>query len=120
MKSVNYWRFIMKKSLEFQIAEIKNKIAALGYITPGSISEQYNVCGSPNCKCKDEKNPQKHGPYYYLSFTFKGKSHTEFISSDEIKKYREYIKNYKTFKELSQELIEKNLELLKSEKKIKK
>ena len=40
---------------------------------PDSINEQYNVCGSPNCKCKDKKNPQKHGPYYYLSFTFKGK-----------------------------------------------
>ncbi|HPN29784.1 MAG TPA: hypothetical protein PKY81_02390 [bacterium] len=88
----------------------------MGHITPGSISEQYNVCGSPNCKCKDEKNPQKHGHYYYLSFTFKGKSRAEFISSDEIKKYREYIKNHKTFKELCQELIEKNLELLKSEK----
>lgn len=106
----------MKKTLDAQIDEIKNKIMQLGYMTPGAIYEQYNVCGTANCKCKDKKNPQKHGPYYYLSFTFKSKSHTVFISPDEMEKYRDYTENYKLFKELSQELIEKNLELLKKVK----
>ena len=103
----------MKKSIENQIIDIKKKIAQIGYMKPGSISKQYNVCGSVNCKCKDKKNPIKHGPYCYLSYTFKGKSCTEFIPINKIKNVKEYIKNYKLFKELSLKLVEKNIEFLK-------
>lgn len=76
----------MKKSVEYQIVDIKKKIVQIGYMKPGSISEQYNICGSVNCKCKNKKNSIKHGPYHYLSYTFKGKSYTEFISEDQVKK----------------------------------
>jgi len=57
-----------------KIAQLKQELAELGPMHPGSLSEQYNVCGKPGCRCKDPKNPQKHGPYYQLSFTWRGKS----------------------------------------------
>ena len=53
--------------LEGRIVEIKNEIMELGEIRNGSVSEQYNVCGNPTCRCKDKDNPQKHGPYYQLT-----------------------------------------------------
>lgn len=109
----------MSISIENKILKIKNKISELGYIIPGSISKRLNVCGSPGCKCKDKKKPQKHGPYYYLSYTFKGKSYTKFISKTKINSIRKAIKNYKKFKELSNELIEKNIELLLKKNQIK-
>ena len=43
---------------------------------PGSISEQYNVCGKANCRCKDEVAPKRHGPQLKLGFTLDGKSST--------------------------------------------
>ncbi|MGC9328602.1 MAG: DUF6788 family protein [Candidatus Hinthialibacter sp.] len=27
---------------------------------PGALSQQYNVCGNPRCRCKDPQHPQKH------------------------------------------------------------
>ena len=55
--------------IQRRIEKIKAELEGLGGMHPGSISEQYNVCGTPGCRCKDKKNPQKHGPYYQLSFT---------------------------------------------------
>jgi hypothetical protein len=52
-----------------QIDQIKQELLALGDMRPGALSEQYNVCGKPNCRCKDPRKPQKHGPYYQLSYT---------------------------------------------------
>ena len=51
---------------ERTIERITNKVSRLGPMLPGSISEQWNVCGKPDCRCKDPKKPRKHGPYYQL------------------------------------------------------
>jgi len=55
-----------------QIEKLKKRLAELGPLHPGSISEQYNVCGTPGCQCKDPKKPRRHGPYYQLSFYLAG------------------------------------------------
>ena len=57
-----------------RIVQIKEKLFNLGPVLPGSLSQQWNVCGSAGCQCKDPKHPIKHGPYYQLSYTLKGKS----------------------------------------------
>lgn len=54
------------QNAEQRIQQIKAELGALGEMRPGSLSEQYNVCGKPNCRCKDPKNPQRHEPYYQL------------------------------------------------------
>jgi len=107
--------FFMKK-IEKDIDAIKQKILKIGLFRPGTIVSQYNVCGSPGCKCKDKKNPQKHGPYNYLSYTFKKKSFTEFISKNKLASIQKQVNNYNKFKELVEKLIEKNIELSKEEK----
>jgi hypothetical protein len=35
---------------ERQIQKIKKQLVALGAMLPGSLSEQWNVCGTPGCK----------------------------------------------------------------------
>ncbi len=45
-----------------KIEQLKKKLAQLGPILPGSLSEQWNVCGTPGCRCKDPVQPVKHGP----------------------------------------------------------
>jgi hypothetical protein len=68
------------RALRAQIAALKQELANLEELRPGSLSRQYNICGSPGCRCKGTP-PQKHGPYYHLSYTRKGKGGTRLSSS---------------------------------------
>ena len=90
---------------ERKIEQLKEKLVKLGPMLPGSISEQWNVCGTPRCRCKDPKKPVKHGPYYQLSFTIGGKSSTMFIKKEDLAEARRCLKNYEKFKALCTELI---------------
>jgi len=105
--------------LEGRILEIKNEIMGLGEIRNGSVSEQYNVCGNPTCRCKDKENPQKHGPYFQHSYSFNKKSTSQFVSAENIDKVRQHIADYKTFMKLKDEWLGASIQLSKLRKKLK-
>ena len=94
---------------ERRIDQLKRKLAQLSPMLPGSISEQWNVCGTPGCRCKDSAKPVKHGPYYQLSFTVGGKSSTMFIKKEDLPEVRRRLKHYQQFKALSTELVHANI-----------
>jgi hypothetical protein len=102
--------------IERKIERLKQQLAGLGPMHPGSLSEQYNVCGKPDCRCKDPKNPQKHGPYYHLSFTWRGKSRTLFVRAERLAEMREKLANYKRFRELTDEWVDLVVELEQQER----
>lgn len=102
-----------------KIKTVKKKIDALGNILPGSITKQWNVCGTKGCKCKDPDNPVKHGPYYQLSYTAAGKSSTIFIKKEELSEVKRRIRNYKKFKELTKEFILANIDSFRKNRLIK-
>jgi hypothetical protein len=81
------------RSLAATIEEVKRQLAALGEMRPGSLSTQYNVCGSPGCRCKASP-PKKHGPYHQVSYTRKGKSGTRFVRKEDLSSIRRQLKNY--------------------------
>ena len=99
-----------------RIDGIKKNLSELGDMRPGSISKQFNVCGNPNCRCKDPKNPKKHGPYFQLSYTRKGKSTTEFVRKESLNEVRTQLKNYETFKILTEEWIDSALKIARRSK----
>jgi len=96
---------------ERKIEQLTGKIAGLGPMLPGSISEQWNVCGTPGCRCKDPDKPAKHGPYYQLSFTAGGKSSTMFVKNKDLPEARRRLKRYQQFKTLSTELVHAHIAL---------
>ena len=102
-------------SLQKRIDNIKADLFALGPMLPGSISEQWNVCGKAGCRCKNPDEPQKHGPYYQLSFTIGGKSSTMFVKKEDLGQVRERIEEYKRFKDLSVELARAYVDLAREE-----
>ena len=59
--------------------EIKIMIQSKPFL-PGSLAEHYNVCGKARCRCKDKVNPRKHGPYYRLSYSLRGKNSSIAVS----------------------------------------
>ena len=94
------------RQLQQRIKQIRVELAALGPIHPGSLSEQYNVCGTPGCRCKDPKRPQRHGPYCQLSYTWRGKSTTRFVRPTRLATIRQKIENYRRFRELIAEWVD--------------
>ena len=88
-----------------KIDELQRQLADLGPLLPGSISEQWNVCGKAGCRCKAKDNPQKHGPYYQLSYTISGKSSTMFIKPCDLEEARRRTENYREYRRLCNELV---------------
>lgn len=93
---------------------LKQKLLNLGPVLPGSISEQWNICGTPGCKCKDPEKPQKHGPYYQLSFSVGGRSSSMFIKKKDISEARKRVRSYQEFKKLTTELVQAHVDLIRS------
>lgn len=96
--------------IERQIEKVKRDLAALGDLRPGSLSTQYNVCGNPNCRCKATP-PKKHGPYYQISFTRKGKGSSKFVRKEDLPVVRKQLKNYERMKLLMDRWVDLATEL---------
>lgn len=88
-----------------RISKIKKELDGITSMRKGSISQQYNVCGSPGCKCKDPVSPQKHGPYNKLRIYNKGKGTTKFIKDEDLDKVEGQLKTYKEFDQLISEWV---------------
>jgi hypothetical protein len=99
-------------NLQERIERIKQELASLGPMRPGSLSEQYNVCGTAGCHCKDPKKPQKHGPYYHLNYTRRGKARTQFVKAEEVEAVRIQLATYKRFRALCEEWVDVALEVV--------
>lgn len=97
--------------IQRRIEQIKRQLTDLGPLHPGSLSEQYNICGTPGCRCKDPHRPQKHGPYHQLSYGWRGKSSTRFVRPDQVEALREKVSNYKRLRELVHEWVDLAVEL---------
>ncbi len=105
-----------QEEIKRRIEEIKQELSALGPMRPGSISEQYNVCGTAGCRCKDPEKPLKHGPYYHLNYTWRGKSRTEFVRAGDVDDLRERLGSYKRFRALTAEWVDLSVELARLER----
>jgi hypothetical protein len=101
---------ITEDTLEKRIQKIKDQIGELGDLRPGALSQQYNVCGSPNCRCKANP-PLKHGPYYQISFKRHGKSSSQFVREVDLPEVQFQLDNYRLLRELVDEWITLSTEL---------
>ncbi len=90
--------FLYYKGLKWKFLYYQD-IASIGDLRRGSLSEQYNVCETPGCKC-NATLPEKHGPYYQLSFTEKGRSSTKSVNSKCVRKAKMQVKNYSRLRKL--------------------
>lgn len=98
--------------LSDRIHAIKDQLAGLGDLRPGTLSEQYNVCGTPGCRCKADP-PQKHGPYPYhqLSYTRRRRSRTESVRPEHLTEVQAQLATYRRWQALLDQWIEASIEL---------
>ena len=98
------------RALEIQIERIKRELGGLGDLRPGSLSEQYNVCGNPNCRCKEDPS-KRHGPYYQISFTRNGRSRTKFVKRPHLADVKKQLKSYARLRSLVDRWVELSSDL---------
>lgn len=94
-----------------RIKAIKRELGILGPLHPGSVSKQYNICGTPGCRCKDPENPKKHGPYYQLSYTWRGRHTSRFVRPDQLAGMEAKVENHRRLRDLVNEWISLSVEL---------
>jgi len=101
--------------LHHRIDAIKAEIAALGPLRPGTLTRQYNVCGTPGCRCKADPD-QRHGPYHQLSYTWHGRSRSEFVRAQEIARVEQQLRNYARLRTLLDHWVDAAIELARLER----
>jgi len=102
------------KRLETRIMKLKTELSEIGAMRPGSLSQQYSACQKRGCKCVDPVKPKKHGPFYQLSYSHRGKSTTQFVRPQFLTQVRRQLAAYKRFKTLTEEWVALALELSKA------
>jgi hypothetical protein len=96
------------ESLEKKRKELYQKLEALGDFRRGTISVNYRKCGKQKCACTKAGHPG-HGPQYLWNTTIKGKSYAKNLRlGPELEKYMKETGNYRSFLNLSEELLRVN------------
>lgn len=89
------------QDLDEQILQLKEQLLALGPVHPGSLSQQYHVCGKPGCQCGDPQKPRPHGPYAKLTYVHHGKYTCRFVRAESIREVTALLAGFKTFRRLT-------------------
>jgi len=97
-----------------KVVEARRVLANPGPLLPGSISEQYTVCGNPACQCSDPHEPKRHGPYSKLSVSLGGRKTTVFIHAGDAMAAHAMTENYKVARAALNELALAGVDLLRA------
>ena len=95
---------------EKEIEAVRQELLELGAMHPGSISQQYHVCGTPTCHCHHPTDPQKHGPYSKLTYVHRGKPACRFVRETDLDEMRARLAAYKRFRALVDKWIALSIE----------
>jgi len=85
-------------AIERRIEKIKQELARVGDMRPGSLSVQTRSWG---------------GEYCQLSYTHQGKGRTQYVSADKREEVERQIANYRKFRDLTKEWVDLAIELCK-------
>ena len=83
---------------EREVEAIKDQIAEIGIVRPGSLTRQY----------KDPKNKQ--GAYYQISYTHRMQSKTRYVRSGSLAQVRRELRDYNKLKKLIERWVALGIE----------
>lgn len=90
---------------------IAQKIAQLGDLRPGSISNTSGRCGKPSCRCHRPGQPG-HGPNLRLTYKVDGKTFSESLPTPAAaRKAEREVAEFRNFQQLSREFVESNAKI---------
>jgi hypothetical protein len=86
------------KRTEEKIERIKRELQKLGPMRPGSITRQYRLP-------KERKRP-----FYQLSYTYRMRSHTEYVRPENLPTLRRETNAFRKFRKLAERLVSLSLQ----------
>jgi hypothetical protein len=95
---------------------ILRQLPPLDRILRGSLIERFKPCGNPGCRCAHGPG---HGPKYYLSVTPpSGRPQMDYVPLDYYEEIKKFLANYRSAREMLEEICEINRELLRRREKL--
>ncbi len=86
-------------SLEKKIARVRERLAELGPMRPGTLGRQY----------RDRK--EKLGGFWQISYTHRMRSRSEYVRPEHLGAVKKELANFVTFRKLTERWIDLSLEL---------
>jgi len=86
------------KTTEERIRKNLQELSRIQRMRPGTLSVQYR------------KPEEQKYPFHQLSYTFKGKSRSDYVRAENVAAIRKELEAYKRFKALSEEIVELSIE----------
>ena len=84
--------------------DLRQQLAAIGDLRPGSLVQTYRKCGKPSCRCASPEHPG-HGPYWQLTCAVGGKTRSRSIPASEVEATKGQIAECQRLRRLVAELI---------------
>jgi hypothetical protein len=91
--------------LESKQAELRERLAEVGDLRPGSLVERYRRCGKPGCHCA-AKDARGHGPSWSLTHAVAGKTVTRVIPRHAVAQTRQQLEEHRRFRDTVREFID--------------
>lgn len=86
-------------TLQAELDRLKDQIAQVGFVCPGSVVRRCMPCGKPGCRCQADP-PTLHGPYWQYSHKVAGKTITRRLTPDQARLYQQWIANRRRIDQL--------------------
>lgn len=99
-------RLVKRKEKLFSV------LSGLRHFCMGNIVEKLEICGNPNCACRDKKNPKLHGPYFNLAYRGGDKTGMLHLTPEKVKYAKKMVQQYSEVWRTIREIACINLELL--------
>ena len=93
------------QELETRRDELRQQLASIGDLRPGSLVARYRKCGKPYCRCARDGS-RGHGPSWSLTRQVAGKTITRIIALSDVARTQAQIAECQRLRRLMGELIE--------------
>jgi Family of unknown function (DUF6788) len=99
------------EKLEVQRDRLKQELAQVGDMRPGSLVARFRKCGKPSCHCARADSPS-HGPSWSLTRAVEGKTVTRVIPPGSgVEQTKAQLAEYRRFRDLVHQLVELNVQI---------
>lgn len=97
--------------LEIERERLKQELAQVGDMRPGSLVGRFRKCGKASCHCA-RPNSKSHGPSWSLTRAVEGKTVTRVIPpGSAVEQTKAQVAEYRRFRDLVHRLVELNVQI---------
>jgi hypothetical protein len=93
----------LPQEIRHEARRLRQAIAAIDYVLPGTLSRRVVRCGHTGCRCHADP-PQLHGPYWWWTRKVDHKTVTRLLTDEQVADYQLWFDNAHRLRALVSEL----------------